>query len=137
MNSSFEESDIFDEIEQKSSDVTVKDVDGLIEKEKLIKQKAKTGKSSKYGKLFYQVRLILELLKDYRAKKYTDIPWKTIGILTLIIIYFINPFDIIPDVLPLLGFADDALLFAAFINSISGDLKKYSNWKGYDTGNYF
>jgi len=135
--SHFDESGIYNEIENESLKIEPEDIDKIISKEKRILRKTKISKASKYSKLFFQVKLVFELIKDYRSKLYTDIPWRTIGILTLLIAYFINPFDIIPDVLPVLGYTDDALLFAAFFKSISVDLKKYSDWKGYDTEKYF
>jgi uncharacterized membrane protein YkvA (DUF1232 family) len=39
------------------------------------------------------------------------------------IAYFVMPFDVIPDVLPIIGFSDDAALLAAAIASVAGAIK--------------
>ena len=39
------------------------------------------------------------------------------------IAYFVMPFDVLPDVLPLLGFTDDAALLTAAIASVAGSIK--------------
>jgi uncharacterized membrane protein YkvA (DUF1232 family) len=39
------------------------------------------------------------------------------------IAYFVNPFDVIPDFLPIIGFCDDAALLAAAIASVAGAIK--------------
>lgn len=135
--SEFDESSIFDEIDYEAGNVTEEDVKKLVKKENIVKRKTESINKSINLKLFYQIKLVFELIKDFTSKKYTDIPWRTIGILTLCILYFVNPFDILPDVLPVIGYTDDALLFAAFFKSMSVDLKKYGEWKGYNTEKYF
>jgi uncharacterized membrane protein YkvA (DUF1232 family) len=39
------------------------------------------------------------------------------------IAYFVMPFDVIPDFLPIIGFSDDAALLAAAIASVAGAIK--------------
>jgi uncharacterized membrane protein YkvA (DUF1232 family) len=39
------------------------------------------------------------------------------------IAYFVMPFDVIPDVLPIIGFSDDAALLAAAIASVAGAIR--------------
>ena len=43
-----------------------------------------------------------------------QMPWGTFIWLVLFVIYFISPIDALPDVLPLLGFADDGA-FLVFV----------------------
>jgi len=45
------------------------------------------------------------------------------------LIYVLNPFDIIPDVLPILGVVDDATVIGAVLMLVERDLKKYRSWK--------
>lgn len=74
------------------------------------------------------LELLLSMLYDSYNGKY-PVPKKTVivGIFTLL--YLINPIDIVPDIIPLMGFADDiaALAFAASI--IKDDLNRYRTWK--------
>ena len=41
----------------------------------------------------------------------------------------INPFDIVPDVLPFVGAVDDASVIAACLFLIERDLLQYRDWK--------
>jgi uncharacterized membrane protein YkvA (DUF1232 family) len=45
------------------------------------------------------------------------------------LLYVINPFDIIPDVLPVVGAVDDAMVIGALLILVEQDLKKYRAWK--------
>jgi uncharacterized membrane protein YkvA (DUF1232 family) len=48
------------------------------------------------------------------------------------IAYFVMPFDVIPDVLPFLGYTDDAALLAAAIASVAGAIKPEHREKARD-----
>ncbi len=132
-----EEEKIINNIEDKSKDITVSDIDKVLSEQDKINKKEERLKKDKLFKLFDQVKLVMEMLKDFRSKKYTDIPWRTIGLLTAALLYFLNPFDIIPDFLPLLGYTEDAVAFLAIFKSLQTDLKNYCLWKGYDPDKYF
>jgi len=52
------------------------------------------------------------------------------------ILYFLSPFDAIPDLLGVLGFTDDAVVLAFVFNSIRDELDRYIIWKGLNTEDY-
>ena len=64
--------------------------------------------------------------------KYTEIPWASIALITFAIIYFLNPADLIPDVIPVIGYIDDATVLALVWQAIEHDLKKYAEKTGKD-----
>lgn len=132
-----QEEKIIEKIEEASESVDEKDVTKVIKKSGKIMDKAKKLDLNILSKLFNQVKLTIEMLKDYRAKSYSDIPWRTISLITVALLYFWNPFDVIPDLLPVLGFTDDAIAFASIFKAIQTDLQKYAEWKGYETDKYF
>ena len=41
----------------------------------------------------------------------------------------LNPFDLVPDVLPLIGQVDDVAVMGACLILVEQDLHKYRNWK--------
>lgn len=47
------------------------------------------------------------MAKAYAMGRYRAVPWKAMLILLAAVIYFLNPIDLIPDLLPLVGFTDD------------------------------
>ena len=67
----------------------------------------------------------------------SDIPWKYIAMIDETILYFLNPFDVVPDLLPVVRYTDDAILCAFEFKSIQTDLEKYCEWKGLSPDKYF
>lgn len=114
-----------------------KDLDVIVSSKRKINSKSEYLKTLKFPMLFNQVKLAFEMINDYRSKAYRDLPWKTITLLTVAFLYFINPFDLIPDFIPIIGYGDDALAFAGVLKAVQSDLKKYCTWKGYDAAKYF
>jgi uncharacterized membrane protein YkvA (DUF1232 family) len=137
LNSTLDENKIYDELRKKSSIVSDKDVNKVLRSEDNVKKRSDKLNKNVFGKLLNQLSLSYEMIKDYKAKRYVDIPWRTIALIIGAVLYFVNPFDIIPDILPVIGFTDDAVAFAAVFRSVQGDLLRYCEWKGYDPEKYF
>lgn len=133
----FSDSDIFDEVKFDSSKISDNELNEVLNNENQIKEKASKLNLNKFSKLIKQLSLSMQMLRDYKAKTYTNIPWRTIALIVAAILYFINPFDIIPDFIPFLGYTDDAVAFAAIFKSAQIDLQNYCKWKGYNTEEYF
>lgn len=131
------EEEVIKEIEFDSANISSEDINEIISEEEKINSKSSKLDLKRFSRLINQTRLALSLIKDFKNKRYTDIPWRSIALISAAIIYFVNPFDMVPDVLPLFGFADDAMLFATLFKSIQVDLVKYGDWKGINTSDYF
>jgi uncharacterized membrane protein YkvA (DUF1232 family) len=74
-------------------------------------------------------RTLMSLLKDYRTGSYRQALYGTIAAVAFALIYVFNPFDIVPDMLPIIGAVDDAAVIAACLMLIERDLFKYREWK--------
>ncbi|MCB0721312.1 MAG: DUF1232 domain-containing protein [Ignavibacteriae bacterium] len=131
------EEEILEKIEQESKEVTPEKIDEVIIHEKEIEKKTKKLNRNHFEKLYMQVRLALQMIKDYKAKRYTEIPWRSIGLISIGILYFLNPLDLMPDFIPILGLTDDAVALAAIFKSLQSDLKLYCEWRGLDVEEYF
>ena len=86
----------------------------------------------KVGKLAGYVKDIvntLSLLKDYASGAYAQVPWRIVAALTGAVFYVFNPLDLIPDLVPLFGFTDDATIFAAVMSFAKMDIASYLAWK--------
>ncbi len=69
------------------------------------------------------------LLRAYAQGEYREIPWKSLLLIVAAILYFINPIDVIPDLLPLIGLSDDfAILFMVY-KSVAEDIDKFLLWE--------
>mgnify|MGYP000622028653 CR=1 FL=1 len=74
-------------------------------------------------------KMLTALIKDYRSGNYRTALYGTIAAAAFALIYVFNPFDIIPDVLPIIGAVDDASVIAACLMLVERDLFKYRDWK--------
>jgi len=129
--------DIIGEIEKKADEIKPPKIDELLKEEVRIKVKSNKLNLKKFTQFLQNLKLATEMLRDYRAKKYTNTPWRSIALLAAGIVYFLNPFDIVPDFFPIIGFTDDAVVLAAVFKSLRSDLKKYCDWKGYRAEEYY
>ena len=96
-----------------------------------VKADAETAekKARSLGGQFESFQLTWSLLQDYWTGKYTSIPWKLIASTGFAVAYLISPLDIIPDFLPIVGFVDDATVFALVVSSFKSDINAYKEWK--------
>lgn len=69
------------------------------------------------------------LIKAYALGDYRQIPWKTILLIVAAIIYFVNPLDLIPDLVPLTGLTDDFAVLVWVYNSVSTEIDKFVAWE--------
>ncbi len=69
------------------------------------------------------------LLRAYAQGEYRTVPWKSLVLVVAAILYFINPIDVIPDLLPIIGLSDDfAVLFMVY-KSIGADIDRFLEWE--------
>jgi uncharacterized membrane protein YkvA (DUF1232 family) len=57
------------------------------------------------------------------------VPYWAIAAVVFALLYVLNPFDIVPDVVPLLGFVDDAAVMGVCLSMIEQQLHEYKGWK--------
>lgn len=81
------------------------------------------------GNLLADIPLLVSIVKSYFEGKYKEIPTGTIVAIIAALLYVLSPIDIIPDVIPVVGFADDAAVIAFCVASIHSDLIKYKAWR--------
>lgn len=65
----------------------------------------------------------------YASGKYRDISWKSILIVLAAIIYFLNPIDLIPDLIPVLGLTDDFSVLLWVYSTIGSEVDKFLTWE--------
>ncbi len=61
--------------------------------------------------------------------RYTRIPMKTLLFSVGTILYFINPFDVLPDIIPSLGYVDDVAFIGYTAISFRSDIKRFLLWE--------
>jgi uncharacterized membrane protein YkvA (DUF1232 family) len=78
---------------------------------------------------FKDVELLFEMIRDHLAKRYTTVPWHTVAATAATLLYILNPFDIIPDFIPGLGYVDDGMVVMLAMKMVGKDLEKYKLWR--------
>lgn len=103
-----------------------------IQGEVLDKEEKLTGLFSTVEKLkpyWEDFKTIFAMLRDTIAGEYTEVPWGTVAALAGVLLYVLTPIDLVPDVIPIFGFADDAAVLALAIKCCGSDIAKYKAWK--------
>jgi uncharacterized membrane protein YkvA (DUF1232 family) len=72
---------------------------------------------------------LFRLLSAYIRGDYRDVAWRPLVLVIVAIIYFVSPIDLIPDILPGIGFIDDAAVIGLVIAQIKADLDNFLAWE--------
>ena len=73
--------------------------------------------------------IFVDLLKDWLKGNYKNVPFGSLIMITASIIYFLSPFDIIPDFIIGLGYIDDLSIISYTFRQIQCDIDKYQVWR--------
>ena len=71
----------------------------------------------------------VQLIKDWKNNDYKNVSKKTILSLLAGIIYFVNPFDLIPDFLLHFGFIDDIGVMTFVMSQFKTEINNYRLYK--------
>ncbi len=81
--------------------------------------------SNRLKDLWSEIEILIQMVRAYRNGAYRQISWKGIAIALAALIYFVNPFDLIPDFILGLGFLDDAAVIGFVINALRKEIEKF------------
>ena len=81
------------------------------------------------GEKLSMVPVMASLVRAYTVKEYTDVPVGTIIAIVGALIYVINPVDLIPDAIPVIGLADDLAVATVCWKMVESDVKEYEKWR--------
>lgn len=70
-------------------------------------------------------KTLISMLKAWAVGDYKETPWTSIVLIAGAVIYFVNPLDAIPDILPAAGLIDDATVIGFVIASVKQDIAKF------------
>jgi uncharacterized membrane protein YkvA (DUF1232 family) len=123
------DSEYFKEALQKGEDIIQKDQLGLLNliKRALLKvtETAANSNLTVVKLLNHYIVLFSQLIKAYIQGSYRKLPAIALAKIAAVLIYFISPFDFIPDVLPIIGFTDDLALVLWVGKSIKNELDEF------------
>ncbi len=82
------------------------------------------------GEALSKVPLMISMIRSYITQEYTVVSPKVIVTLLAAIIYLLKGKDLIPDNIPVAGYADDLAVFVAAFMINEPELAAYAQWRG-------
>jgi uncharacterized membrane protein YkvA (DUF1232 family) len=82
-----------------------------------------------FGETWPYLLAMVRVIRGYQRGEYRDITAPKLLIIIAAIIYFVSPFDVIPDWIPVLGHIDDAFVVALALKSVRNDLDTFMAWE--------
>jgi len=114
-----------DDLKERASHISQEDMEDVLHKKDEILSKCK-GRLDAFLK---EIKLFFSLIADCVKGDYSAISTLSIAIIVFALLYVLMPVDAIPDIIPILGFTDDALVVALCIACVRNDLTRYEEWK--------
>jgi uncharacterized membrane protein YkvA (DUF1232 family) len=84
------------------------------------------------GTLVY-LQAMLRLMRAYYRGEYRAVPMTTLLIIVAALIYLLNPFDLLPDWIPGIGFIDDAFILTLAIRRTREAIEQFLAWESANT----
>lgn len=76
-----------------------------------------------------QIQMIIRMIKAHFTGEYKSFSMQSMLLLVFALVYFITPFDLLPDFIPALGFTDDISIVLFIFKSIKGDIEEFKSWE--------
>jgi uncharacterized membrane protein YkvA (DUF1232 family) len=92
-------------------------------------KKVPTIPKDQFKDLWAYFQAMLRLIRAYYRREYRNIPMQNLVMIVGAIIYILNPFDLIPDWIAGLGFADDAVVLAFAVRRTRETLDDFMMWE--------
>ncbi len=103
------------------------DMDQVLDKSARIVEKVLS--SDTLSREIHKVRILMRMLSDYRKGEYRQVPWNSVAAIGVALLYILIPLDLIPDVIPVVGFTDDLAMLLFVWKMILRDVEEYVSWK--------
>jgi uncharacterized membrane protein YkvA (DUF1232 family) len=91
--------------------------------------KAGQDRGGRLAGVFDSITASFRLIKAYAAGEYRQISLESMALIVASIIYFVIPFDAVPDFILGLGLLDDAALLAWTFRSVAQDIEAFIGWE--------
>lgn len=86
-------------------------------------------RSGPIAKVLEELATLVRMVGAWVKGDYRDVPWQSIVLALGTLVYFVSPVDSIPDAIPVLGLADDAMLIRWTVRSIRSDIDDFAAWE--------
>lgn len=83
------------------------------------------GGEGDLGSLTQKIKLFILMIQSYLKGEYREVPFKSILLIFAGLIYFVNPFDLVGDFIPGIGYIDDISIIYWILRSVEEDVLRY------------
>lgn len=95
----------------------------------LVRVSRKIKKIPLVGGPLSEAPVMIAMVTQYLSGEYRQVPKGSIIAIVSALIYFLTLGDVIPDVIPVVGYLDDAVVFAACLLLVRKDIVAYKVWR--------
>lgn len=85
--------------------------------------------SEEIGRIRSDLPVLLRLVRAWITGAYGRIPLKGIVLVLAAALYFVNPLDLIPDFLPIVGYLDDAAVIGYVLRTLHDEIERFREWE--------
>jgi uncharacterized membrane protein YkvA (DUF1232 family) len=87
------------------------------------------GRGGALGAVRRDAQGLVRMAREVVAGRYRQLPKASLIAIAAALLYFLDPFDLIPDFIPLVGFADDAAVLLWVASRVRRDLDAFLAWE--------
>jgi uncharacterized membrane protein YkvA (DUF1232 family) len=114
-------------VQEGSRQITEADMQQVVDRADDIEARFRTA--GPLARFVDEARLLVALVRDYARGEYRRVPYWSLAGIVFALLYVLNPLDLIPDFLPVVGFLDDAVVVSYALRLIEQDLRSYERWR--------
>ncbi len=85
--------------------------------------------SDEIGQIRTDLPVLLRLVRAWVGGEYRRVPLKAIVLIVAAVLYFLNPLDLIPDFIPVVGYLDDAAVLGYVLRTLHAEVEHYRAWE--------
>lgn len=129
-------SDFTSYLREKTEQLAPADLQSMLGQADALRQRL-ADECSAHPRMQRQGDLALRVVGDHAAGVCPQIPYYTVSLLAVALLYFADPLDVIPDWIPVVGTSDDALIFELAFQLGQPGVERYCTWKGLSVDGVF
>jgi uncharacterized membrane protein YkvA (DUF1232 family) len=88
-----------------------------------------SGRSGPVGEVADEFLTLGRLVAAYARGDYRDIPFDSLIVVIAGLVYVVSPIDLIPEFVPVAGYADDAVAIGFVIRQVHHELAAFREWE--------
>lgn len=132
MSTLLDRSDFTSYLHEKTAQLAPGDLQTLLGQTESLRDRLASAGTA-HPRMQRQAELALRIVTDHGDGHCPQIPYYTVSLMAVALLYFADPLDVIPDWIPVVGTSDDAVVFELAFQLGKAGIERYCTWKGLST----